>query len=66
MKFVVSGHCLVPMLAEVTIEAETPEQAMAIAKARFEKDPRALIAAGTLDESAAFDWQPTVEPGPEN
>ena len=66
MKFVVSGHCLVPMRAEATIEAETPEQAIAIAKAQFEKNPRALIAAGTMDESAAFDWEPTAEPGPEN
>lgn len=62
MKYVVSGYCLVPMQAQVTVEANSVEQALAEARKRWDDSPRSLILAGTVDESAAFDWQPTAEP----
>ena len=61
MKYLVSGYCLVPVKAEVHIDAETPEQALKIAKAKWAQDRRSLIVPGSDDENAACDWRPTVE-----
>lgn len=61
MKYLVSGYCLVPMRAEVEVDAETPEQALRVATAKWEQDPRSLIVPGTEDESSACDWQPTAQ-----
>lgn len=62
MRYLVSGYCLVPMKAEVEVDAETPEQALVMAKAKWEQDPRRLIVPGTDDESSACDWCPAAEP----
>ncbi len=62
MKYLVSGYCLVPMKAEIMVEADTPAQAMKVAKAEWKRDPRALLVAGSDDEGAACDWRPTAEP----
>ena len=61
MRYRVHGSCFVPMEAEVVLEAESPEQALALAHAQFKADPRLLIGSNIADEGAAFDWQPTAE-----
>lgn len=61
MKYLVSGYCMVPMKAETMVDAETPEQALKIAKALWKKNPRSLIVPGTDDEGAACDWRPLAE-----
>ena len=61
MKYLVSGYCMVPMKAETMVDAETPEQALKIAKALWKKNPRSLIVPGTDDEGAACDWRPFAE-----
>ena len=62
MKYLVSGYCLVPTKAEVEVDAETPEQAVKLAKAKWKQDRRTLIVPGSDDESSACDWRPTAEP----
>lgn len=62
MRYLVSGYCLVPMKAEVEVDAETPEQALKVAKAKWKKDRRSLIVQGSDDESSACDWRPAAEP----
>ena len=52
---------MVPMKAETMVDAETPEQALKIAKALWKKNPRSLIVPGTDDEGAACDWRPLAE-----
>ena len=61
MKFKVHGFCLVPVAAEIEVEASSPEQALDKAMASWAADKRALIVAGSEDECAAFDWRPTAE-----
>jgi hypothetical protein len=61
MRYLVSGYCMVPMKAEAVVEAETPEQALKTAKARWKEDPRSLIVSGSDDEGAACDWRPSVQ-----
>jgi len=61
MRYLVSGYCLVPVKAETVVDADTPAQAMKIAKARFKEDPRSLLVPGTQDEASACDWQPSTE-----
>jgi hypothetical protein len=58
MKFVVSGICMVPVKAEITVDADSPEHALELAQAAFNRSARDLIIAGSSDESAAHDWQP--------
>jgi hypothetical protein len=61
MKFLVSGYCLVPMKAEIEVEADTSAQAMKIAKAEWKRDHRSLLVSNSGDEGSACDWRPTVE-----
>lgn len=61
MKFKVHGFCLVPVAAEIEVEAATSQQAIDQAQAAWDADKRTLIVAGSLDEEAAFDWRPTAE-----
>jgi len=61
MKYLVSGFCLVPLKAETVVDADTPEQALKIAKARWNEDPCSLIVPGTDDEGSACDWRPSAE-----
>lgn len=61
MRYLVSGYCLVPMKAEIEVEADTPAQAMKIAKAEWKRDRRSLIVPGSDDERSACDWRPTAE-----
>lgn len=61
MKFKVHGFCLVPVAAEIEVEAATAEQAINKALSAWEADKRALIVAGSEDEGAAYDWRPTAE-----
>ena len=61
MKFKVHGFCLVPVVAEIEVEATTEEQALAKAMASWAADKCALIVAGSVDEGVAFDWRPTAE-----
>ena len=61
MKFKVHGFCLIPFAAEIEVDAETPKEAVAKAMEAWNADKRTLIVAGSEDEGAAFDWQPTAE-----
>jgi hypothetical protein len=61
MKYLVSGYCVVPVKAEMVVDANTSAQAMKIAKARFKEDPRSLLVPGTQDEASACDWQPSTD-----
>lgn len=60
MKYLVSGYWLVPMIAEIVIEADTPAQAMKMAKAEWAQDRRRLLVPGSDDEGSACDWRPTA------
>jgi hypothetical protein len=62
MRYLVSGYCLVPVKAEIEVEADTPAQAMKLAKAEWKRDHRSLLVPGSDDEGSACDWHPTVEP----
>lgn len=62
IKYLVSGYCMVPMLAEIEVEADIPAQAMKIAKAEWTRDHRTLLVSGSEDEGSASDWRPTAVP----
>lgn len=62
MKFLVKGICMVPMYAEATVDAETPEEALALAQAEFKRDKQSLLIPNSHDDSAAHDWQPEAVP----
>ena len=49
------------MKAETIVEAESPEQALAIANAQWKRGPRTLIVPGTDEEGSACEWRPTAE-----
>lgn len=61
MRYLVSGYCLVPMKAEIEVEAESPAQAMKIAKAEWKRDHHSILVPGSDDQSSACDWRPTAE-----
>jgi len=61
MRYLVSGYCLVPVKAEIEVEADTPAQAMKMAKTEWKRDHRSLLVPGSDDEGSACDWRPTVE-----
>lgn len=61
MKYLVSGYCLVPMKAEIEVEAETPAQAMKIAKSEWKRDHCSMLVPGSDDQGSACDWRPTAE-----
>jgi hypothetical protein len=58
--YVVRGYALVPHEVEITVEAESPRQAMQKAKRIFERGParHRFIVRGSEDLSAAFDFEP--------
>lgn len=58
MKFHVKGICLVPMYAETTVDAATPNEALAKGQAEFKRNVRELLTSNSADDSAAHDWQP--------
>lgn len=62
MKFIVKGICMVPMYAEVTVDAETPEAALKLAQVQFKSNPESLLVSNSHDEGAAHDWQPEAVP----
>ncbi len=62
MKYFVSGICMVPTYAEMTVDAETPEQALALAQAAFSRDSSAVLVPGGADERSAYDWRPDAVP----
>lgn len=51
-----------PVSAETTIEANSPEEAVKMALAMFDRNKRSLIDLKSADEAAAVDWQPNAEP----
>ena len=59
--YVVRGYALVPHEVEITVEAESPRQAMQKAKRIFERGPQRhrFIVGGSEDLSAAFDFEPS-------
>lgn len=59
-RYLVSGYCLVPVKAEIEVDAQSPEQAIWLAMEKMRQDPRSLIVPGTADEGAACEWQPTA------
>lgn len=61
MRYLVSGYCLVPMKAETVVDAETPEQALKIAKAQWKGNHRSMLVPGSDDEGSACDWRPSAE-----
>lgn len=61
MRYLVSGYCMVAMKAETVVEADTPAQALKIAKLQWKQNKHALIVAGSDDETSADDWRPTAE-----
>lgn len=58
MKYHVKGICMVPMYAEIEVDAATPEEAVKKAQAEFKRNPRALLISNSTDDSAAHDWRP--------
>jgi hypothetical protein len=60
-KYLVSGYCVVPAKAELEVEADTPAEAVRIARAEWRRDHRSLLVPNSADEGSAFDWQPTAE-----
>lgn len=62
MNYLVSGICMVPTYAEITVEADSPEQALALAQAAFSRDSSAALVPGGADERSAYDWRPDVVP----
>lgn len=60
MKYLVSGYCLVPMKAEIEVEAETA--AMTIAKAEWKRNHRSILVPSSDDQGSACDWRPPAEP----
>jgi hypothetical protein len=62
MKYIVSGICIAPMYAEVELEADTPDQAIALAQARFKTDPGSVLVSNSADEGSAHDWQRDATP----
>lgn len=66
-KFCVKGFALCPVEITMIVEARSPEEAEAIAKANFKNRNQTRSKAITrvwedADESCAYDWEPTVEP----
>ncbi len=62
MKYRVHGYAMIPVEAEITVEAESPEKAMEIAQREFERDKIGLLIENSENYQAAFNWQPSVEP----
>lgn len=60
-RYLVSGYCMVPMKAAIEVDAESPEQALELAKEQWKRGAKRLIVPGTDDEGAACDWRPTAE-----
>lgn len=60
-KYRVHGYCLMPAEAEIEVEAGSAEEALQNAMAAWGTNKRALIDRNSVDEGAAFDWQPTAE-----
>lgn len=61
MNYRVSGICFVPNEAAMTVEANSPDEAMQIAIKRFKDKPWSFIVSNSQDEGAAFAWVPYVE-----
>lgn len=62
MKYRVHGYAMIPVEAEITIEASSPEEALKLALGEFERDKIGLLIENSEDYQAAFDWQPSVDP----
>lgn len=61
MKFRVHGYAMIPVTAETTVEANSPEEAIEIAQRDFERDKIGLLVQNSEDYNAAFDWRPSAE-----
>lgn len=61
-KWRVHGYALCPVEAETTVEADSPEEALSIARQQWASDKRSLIVHNSSDEGAAEDWDPIAEP----
>lgn len=57
----VHGYALMPVEAEVCLEAPDAKAALAKARLLWQQNKRQLIVGNSEDEGAAFDWQPTAE-----
>lgn len=61
MKFRIHGYAMIPIEAEIVVEADSPEKALELAQREFERDKIGLLIENSEDYQAAFDWQPTAE-----
>lgn len=61
MKFQVKGFCLVPCEASIEVEASSEADALKKARVAWANSHSMLIDQGSVDFSAAFDWQPSAE-----
>lgn len=57
----VHGYCMVPCEAEILIDATDANDALLKALTAWNKDKQPLIVGSSVDEGAAYDWQPTAE-----
>lgn len=62
VKYRVHGYAMVPVEAEITVEAESPEKALEIARREFDRDRISLLTENSEDYYAACDWKPSVQP----
>jgi hypothetical protein len=61
MKYTIKGIALVPAEAQLIIEADTREQALALAQEEFKRNPSRALISNSYDDCAAFDWLPCIE-----
>jgi len=57
----VHGYALVPVEAEVYIDAPDVKAALAKARVLWQANKQAIIVGNSADESSAHDWRPTAE-----
>lgn len=50
------------MEAVATIDASTPELALALAQEQFKASPKLMLVEKSIDENAAFDWVAEATP----
>lgn len=56
-----TGHCLVPHQVEMTVTAESEEEAKRIGLERFKANTSRYVVSNSGDNGAAFDWEPYAE-----